>query len=83
MDKNITAENVCLPTDQGPIKNRRKKVKIIFIILGIVLIIGITMMWDANRKIKSGDLIKRDGQWYTKEQIKTKDGQQNYNNSSD
>lgn len=50
----------------------KKILKIGGIILGAIIILLIIIFIDTKIKISRGDLVKWDGQWYTKEQLKKK-----------
>ena len=50
----------------------KKILKIGGIILVVILIAITAILVDTHYKIKRGDLVKWDGQWYTKEELKAK-----------
>ena len=53
-------------------------IRVSLIIFGIIIIAGIIFVWDTKRKIDQGEMVKWEGRWYTKEQIREKFGQQYY-----
>lgn len=52
--------------------NFKKTVKILGIIIAIIIVAFVLFLIFVRIQINRGDLIKWDGQWYTKEQLKEK-----------
>jgi hypothetical protein len=57
----------------------KKTIKILAIILGVLFVLFVGYLAYTRYLINKGDLVKWQGQWYTKEQIKQKYGEQEYN----